>query len=378
MKGVLYLDTLVEKKFKILDERMEAGGFDAFIIYGRGVVTQYGYLYYFANYYPVLRPGFVVKVKGKEPVVFYTTRADRYLASEKGTIKDVRFAGIGDVVDSKNGILGEITSYINKEGARHTGVCGLDSLMTYKEAKYLKENIEGSVVDGTNVIQEMKALKWDEEQEAVRETFRIAEESHAAFEANITPGKPFAEVAAEVDKIARANGAISTLIFLEDGPYFLRKPTLDPLKASGLVTAFTEIVGPNGTWVEKGSLFAVGELTDEEKAVGEACVAAMQAVKELMRPGVKVSELATAISRQSAHLDVNPGIWHGHGVGIDHDIPIIREDSDAVIEPGMVISVHPNISNKDETVGASIADVFLIHEDHAESLSNGNYDITYL
>ncbi|CAM4204414.1 M24 family metallopeptidase [Lacicoccus alkaliphilus] len=372
------MSTLIKDKFDLLDEKMEAGGFDAFIIYGRGVVTQYGYLYYFANYYPVLRPGFVVKVKGEEPIVFYTTRADRYLAKEKGTIKDVRFAGIGDVVDSKNGILGEITSYINEQGAKRTGVCGLETLMTHNEAQFLKDNIEGDVVDGTNVIQEMKALKWEEEQEAVRETFRIAEESHAAFEANIAPGKPFAEVAAEVDKIARANGCISTLIFLEDGPYFLRKPTLDTVGESGLVTAFTEIVGPNGTWVEKGSLFGVGELTEGEKAVGEACVAAMEAVRDTMKPGVKVSELARVISEQSTHLDVNPGIWHGHGVGVDHDIPIIREDSDAVIEPGMVLSVHPNISNKDETVGASIADVFLVHDDHAESLSGGNYDITYL
>ncbi|KIH71403.1 M24 family metallopeptidase [Salinicoccus roseus] len=372
------MDTLTEDKFSLLDEKMEAGGFDAFIIYGRGVVTQYGYLYYFANYYPVLRPGFVVKVRGEAPIVFYTTRADRYLAKQKGTIEDVRFTGIGDVVDSKNGILGEITSYINEHGATRTGVCGLETLMTHSESKFLKDNIGGEVVDGTNVIQKMKALKWDEEQEAVRETFRIAEESHAAFEANIAPGKPFAEVAAEVDKVARANGCISTLIFLEDGPYFLRKPTLDTIGESGLVTAFTEIVGPNGTWVEKGSLFAVGELSDEEKAVGEACVAAMEAVRDAMKPGMKVSELATIIREQSEHLDVNPGIWHGHGVGIDHDIPIIREDSEAVIEPGMVLSVHPNISNVDETVGASIADVFLIHDDHAESLSGGNYDITYL
>ena len=44
----------------------------------------------------------------------------------------------------------------------------------------------------------------------------------------------------------------------------------------------------------------------------------------------------------------------------------------------MVISVHPSFANEDETIGASIADVFLIHEDHAESLSLRSYDITYL
>lgn len=186
------------------------------------------------------------------------------------------------------------------------------------------------------------------------------------------------EIAAEVERVARGHGAISTLMFLENGPYFLRKPTVTPLKESGLFTAYTEIVGPNGYWVEKGGLFALGELTKEEKEIGEACVRAMNAVKETMKPGIRVSEIANLIRSETRHLNVKMGIWHGHGVGIDHDIPIIREEADDIITPGMVLSVHPNISNQAETVGASIADVFLIHETHAESLSQRSYDITYL
>ncbi|EMR06590.1 aminopeptidase [Bhargavaea cecembensis DSE10] len=369
---------VVQKRFDLLEKRMEQENLDAVIVYGRGMVTQYGYLYYFANYYPILRPGFVIKVKGEEPIAFYTTRADYYLAKERGSIEDVRYAGIGDVVDSKNGIMEQISSLLNEKELENIGICGLNSLMSYAEASYFKENLKGNVIDGTNLIQEMKAVKFEEEHEQVRETFEIAELSFAEFEKHIAGGKTPAEIAAEVDKVARAHGSISTLIFLEDGPYFLRKPTLTPLRQSGLLTAFAEIVGPNGSWVEKGGLFALGKLTKEEEEIGNACVAAMYAVKEAIRPGIKVSELARIITEKTEHLNVNPGIWHGHGVGVDHDSPIIREDSDAVIEPGMVISVHPNFSNQEETIGASLADVFLIHEDRAESLSKRSYDITYL
>ena len=104
----------------------------------------------------------------------------------------------------------------------------------------------------------------------------------------------------------------------------------------------------------------------------------MKAVKEAMRPGIKVSEISKIINKQTEHLKVHTGIWHGHGVGIDHDIPVIREDSDDVIGPGMVISVHPSFSNEDETIGASIADVFLIHERSCRITSLRSYDITYL
>lgn len=369
---------IFNQRFQQLEDNMEKGNLDAVIIYGRGIVTQYGYLYYFANYYPVLRPGFVVKVKGENPIVYYTTRADCYLARERGSIEDVRFAGIGDVVDSKNGILEQITSYINSKEAKKVGVCGLHSLMSYNEADYLLNQLNGEVVDSTKLIQDMKALKTEEEKEDARETFNIAELGYAEFEKHIVSGKHPAEIAAEVEQVIRSHGAISTLVFLEDGPYFLRKPTLTPLRNSGLLTAYVEMVGPNGQWVEKGGLFALGQLTKEQEAIGQACVNAMKAVKAAIKPGIKVSDLAKIITKETEHLKVNPGIWHGHGVGIDHDIPIIREDSDAIIEEGMVISVHPNISNDEETVGASLADVFLVHEDHAESLSKGNYDITYL
>lgn len=370
--------SIVQNRFSLLDTKMEAEQLDAMIVYGRGMVTQYGYLYYFANYYPVLRPGFVVKVKGEDPIAYYTTRADYFLAKDRGSIEDVRYVGIGDVVDSKNGVLEQITSFINDKGSKKIGICGLHSLMSFDEADHFKNKLNGEVVDSTSLIQEMKAIKWKEEQESSRETFNLAELSFEAFEKNLAGGKHPAEIAAEVDKIARSHGAISTLIFLEEGPYFLRKPTLTPLSQSGLITAYAEIVGPNGYWVEKGGLFAIGKLTKEQEAIGQACVDAMYAVKEAIKPGIKVSDIANIIKKKTEHLKVNAGIWHGHGVGIDHDSPIIREDSDAVIEPGMVISVHPNFSNQEETIGASIADVFLIHDDHAESLSKLSYDITYL
>lgn len=372
------MTTLNKKKFDLLESKMLEQKLDAIIIYGRGMVTHYGYLYYFANHYPVLRPGFVVVIPGEEPIAIYTTKADQYLAKERGSIEDVRYAGIGDVVDSKNGVLQQIVSLVNEKGVSRIGICGLNTIMSFQEADYLKTNLEGEVVDSTELVQELKSIKHPEEMEELKKTFEIAELSFAEFDKHIEGGKHPAEIAAEVERVARAHGSISTLMFLESGPYFLRKPTLTPLPQRGLLTAYTEIVGPNGYWVELGRLFALGELTSEEEAIGQACVDAMKAVKKTIKPGIRVSELADIIQGSTAHLKVNMGIWHGHGVGIDHDAPIIREDSDTIIKPGMVLSVHPNFSNDEETIGASLADVFLIHEDHAESLSKRDYEITYL
>src|SRR5699024_7294472 len=261
---------IAEGRFNLLEKKMEENNLDAVLVYGRGMVTHYGYFYYFANYYPILRPGFMIKIKGQDPIAFYTTRADYYLAKERGTIDDVRYAGIGDVVDSKNGVLNQISELINESNPENVGICGLDTIMTFNESEHFKETLKGNVTDCTLLIQEMKALKSKDEMDQTRHTFKLAEQSFSTYKQHTAAGENKSAVAAEADKVAREHGSISTLMFVEDGPYFLRKPVPEPLKENGLVTAYVEIVGPNGYWVEKAGLVAIGELSEEEKEIGEA------------------------------------------------------------------------------------------------------------
>ncbi|WP_338472923.1 Xaa-Pro peptidase family protein [Niallia sp. XMNu-256] len=368
---------IMNQRWNRLEKEMEASGLDAVIIYGKGIITQYGNLYYFGGYYPILRHGFVIKIKGQEPIVYYNTRADYYLAKEKGTINDVRYVGTGDVIQAEDPLLVEITQVINETLPKKIGVVGLKESMNIKQYEYLMNHIKGEVVDGTAMIAKIKSVKSPEEIEMIRLSFDLAEKSFAAFEKAIQPGKTCAEIAGEVEKIARGNGAIDTLVFIEEGPYFLRKPTNTTISENALVTCYVELIDENGYWVEKGAIFAVGEISEEMKAHADACVQAMEEVKKVIKPGNTVSDLANAIHQHINHLNVKVGIWHGHGVGVDHDLPVISDNGTDVIEEGMVLSVHPNFANEKEEFGASIADVFIVQENGAESLSKLPY-MTYL
>ena len=53
--------------------------------------------------------------------------------------------------------------------------------MTYDEATYFKEKYKEKVVDSTLMIQKLKSIKTKEEQEEVRVTFNLAEESFKGF-----------------------------------------------------------------------------------------------------------------------------------------------------------------------------------------------------
>jgi len=368
---------IMNQRWKKLENEMEALGLDVVLIYGKGIITQYGNLYYFGGYFPILRHGFVIKIKGQQPIAYYNTRADYYLAKEKGTIKDVRFVGTGDVIQAEDPLLVELANVINAASPKKVSIVGLKENMNIKQYEFLMNHIKGEIVDGTRMMAKIKSYKSPEEMEMVKNSFALAEKSYAAFEEVIQPGKTCAEIAGEIERIARGNGAIDTLIFIEEGPFFLRKPTKKAISENALVTCYVELIDENGYWVEKGGLIAVGNLSNEMKELADACVQAMEEVKKTIKPGITVGEIADAINKQIAHLDVKMGIWHGHGVGVDHDIPVISDNGTDVIEEGMVLSVHPNFANAEEEFGASIADVFIVTKDGAESLSKLPY-LTYL
>ena len=137
---------------------MDDLGLDVVLIYGKGIITQYGNLYYFGGYYPILRHGFVIKIKGQEPIAYYNTRADYYLAKEKGTIEDVRYVGTGDVIQAEDPLLVEIANVINASSPNKVSIVGLKENMNIKQYEYLMNHIKGEIVDGTGMLAKIKTL----------------------------------------------------------------------------------------------------------------------------------------------------------------------------------------------------------------------------
>lgn len=369
---------IMEYRWKKLDQEMLKNGYDVLVVYGKGLITQYGNLFYLGGYYPIARLGFVIYARGRQPIAYYNTRADCYLAKEMGTIEDVRFAGTGDVVNSEKELFHEVCTAVNRFKAKKVGVVGLKSQMSFEQHEFIVDSIEAKVEDATAVMAKIKSIKTELEVDMIRRSFALAEKSFLAFKEGIRPGRSFAEIAGEVERVARGNGALDTIVLLDQGAYYLRKPTRKLLGDTGLVTAYAELIDENGYWVEKGGLFVLGNPPERTMEIANSCVSVMKEVKQTLRAGKTVGEIADVIHKHTDHLHVKMGLWHGHGVGMDHDMPIIADNSNVVLEEGMVISMHPNFSDVDETIGASIGDVFVVSKTGAESLSKIPYDIIYV
>jgi Xaa-Pro aminopeptidase len=343
-------------------EAMEDRRLDGLIVAGRGMITLYGYLEYVTGYTPVVRSGFAVFAQHRAPVLVVSTPADAHLANRAGLV-EARAVGEGDVVGGSDNLSGAIATVLAEHGVvgGTVGVVGLDGIVTVGEHRELAGRLAPvGLVDATALLAEIKTLKDDEDLRGMAAAAAVADAGFRVFQERIRPGATGWELQGEVERAVRALGARDTLLFVSAGPYFLHPPGPERFTEGDLVTAYVELVSATGCWVEKAGTFAVGEVSAERRALADACLGAARDAEELLCVGRQVSQIAEAIEARAAAVGARSGIWHGHGVGIDHDLPVISRGEQRALTAGLVLSVHPNFSDASECFGASAADTYVV------------------
>jgi Xaa-Pro aminopeptidase len=148
------------------------------------------------------------------------------------------------------------------------------------------------------------------------------------------------------------------------------RPDARPFAAGDLVTAYVELTGPTGYWLEHASLVALGGLDDARARLADATLEAAAAAERELRAGNIAGEVAQALDEVVEQHDLRSGIWHGHGVGIDHDSPVITAADTTPLVERMVVAIHPNFSSADESIGGSVADTYIVRDGAPERLSH--------
>jgi len=353
---------------------MDAAGYDALVVAGRGVISQYGYLEYVAGYCPVVRAAYAVLGRNGEVAFVAPTAADAWYARGRAGLEDVRVAGQGDVFSEYDDLTAGVVSALVERGAARgrIGVVGLRHIVPVAEYELLRSRLpEAELVDATALVADVKAVKTEEELGELRRTAAIADAGFDAGLARLRAGATGWEVSAAIEQAARAEGARGEiLVFLSADPYFLARPDERPFAHGDLVTAYVELTGPTGYWLEHASLVALGGLDDHRAALAEATLEAATAAEREVRSGRTAGDVARAIDAIVERLDLRSGIWHGHGVGVDHDAPVITASDPTPLVERMVVSVHPNFSTSDESMGASVADSYVVRDGRSERLSH--------
>lgn len=367
------MSALLERRAAEARQLMEAEGLDALVAASRGHVTQYGDVEFLTAYTPVARMAYAVMTRaGRGPVLIAPTPADRWFAARGGGASEVRVAGGGDLLSALEDLPDAVAAVLREEGIENgrIGVTGMRSLLPVGELESLQRSLpHAELVDAAALMSRLKLLKSDEDMVEVRRTVAIADAGFGAAQLALRAGATDAEVGAAIREEIFARGARDALIFVSAEPYFLSWSQGRRFRDGDLATVYVEVVGPSGYWVEVGGLLALGEPAPEQLRVAEACLEAARRAEAELRPGVPAGKVAEAIDAVASEAGLLSGIWHGHGVGVDHDLPVITAADPLELAPGMVISVHPNFATPDERFGASAVDTYAITAAGAERLS---------
>ncbi len=287
------------------------------------------------------------------------------------------------VVDNKRQAIPAIAGQLQAMGVKKLGFeKQYTSYGTFESWTNAFAGVELVPVGG--MVEKLRMYKDKGELETVREATRIADAAFEHILAFIKPGVREVDVALELEVFMRKQGATSS--------------SFDTIVASGVRGALPHghasdkvIAAGELVTMDYGALYqgycsditrtvAVGEPSDQLKEIYDIVLRAQLAGVTGIRPGMTGKE-ADALTRdiivQAGYGDAY-GHSAGHSFGLEvHEAPNLSMSSDAVLEPGMLVTVEPGIYLSG-IGGVRIEDDVFITETGCEILTKSTKELLIL
>ncbi|MBS4176373.1 M24 family metallopeptidase [Lederbergia citrea] len=247
-----------------------------------------------------------------------------------------------------------------------------------------KEAIEAELVPVSNLMENLRLIKNNQELSIIKEAADIADAAFKHILDYIKPGLTELDVANELEFFMRKSGATSSSfdIIVASGS----RSALPHGVASSKVIEKGDFVTMDYGALHKGYIsditrtIAVGKPSEQLKeiydVVLEAQLRAMDGIKPGMT-GIQADAIARDYITEKGYGDYF-GHSLGHGIGLEvHEGPGLSIRSEAKLEPGMVVTVEPGIYLPG-IGGVRIEDDTLITESGNETLTHSTKDLIIL
>jgi Xaa-Pro aminopeptidase len=334
----------------------------------------------FTGYQPILGNSFcIVSLNERQDVEIRlavpTTEQDLVppgVAVEVKTFTEETLDYISDTTHAVRTILGELlrSAWVNEQslvgyegayapiatGYTQVGVPGpatLDLLRSLLLGDYLR--------DATSLLDELAALKTEEELAAIRRCEAVAHQGFVAARKAIHVGATEAEIAAATTSALlcagyAASGAhhVQPYVHVMAGPRAANAYRAFNLTSNATIAEADTVlvqmeVGVNGYWAELTRTFFAGSLQDEWRKAHEACIAAQDAALKSIRDGASARDVDSVARQVMQRAGFGEAFKHGlgHGFGfqaINHAAsPVLHPASNAVLRSGMVHNMEPAV-----------------------------------
>lgn len=259
-------------------------------------------------------------------------------------------------------------SELRRLGARRVGLVAPASMYhsfgRRLETVLTKSGVE--VVDVTDMVDRIKAIKSDEERQLIRQVAAMQDAVMAQMREFIKPGMKDFEIAAHAQYLGQQLGSEQGIFLCSSAPpgqaasFRPRSMQGRTLQQGDIYSLLIENNGAGGYYTELSRIFVLGKAPQELREAHVQVIEAQRFALSLLKPGAACSEifaqhnawLRTQAMPEERRLSI-------HGMGYDMvERPLIRQDEDMRIEEHMAIVCHPGILN--ERMFVHNTDIYLI------------------
>jgi len=229
-------------------------------------------------------------------------------------------------------------------------------------------------VDVTDMVDQIKAIKSDDELAMIRRTAAVQDAAmEAAFKA-VAPGKRDIEIAAVAEHKCLDLGSEQGLFLCVSHPvgqpaFFANRHVQNRMMREGDVfTLLVESNGPGGFFTELGRTCVLGKASQEMKDELAFLLEARKFTLDLLKPGTvckDVWEPYNAFMRKNGRPEEKRLYCHGQGYDMV-ERPLVRFDEPMTIRKNMNLSCHPTYLT--DKLFNTICDNYLIGERGVERL----------
>jgi Xaa-Pro aminopeptidase len=239
-------------------------------------------------------------------------------------------------------------------GARRVGLVA-PAAMYYSFGARLQQAWKNAhIVDATDFVDHIKAIKSPEEQGLVRQVAAMQDQIMQRVREFIRPGLRDFEIAAYAQYVGQQLGSEQGIFLCSSAPAgraasfrprSMQGRTLEP---GDVYSLLVENNGAGGYYTELSRIFVLGRASQELRDAHVAVLEAQQFALSLLKPGASCREIFVQLNAylrsrglpEERRLSV-------HGMGYDMvERPLIREDEDMTLAEHMVIICHPGILNE--------------------------------
>jgi Xaa-Pro aminopeptidase len=235
--------------------------------------------------------------------------------------------------------------------------------------EYLQKSLpEAAFVEATDLVDQIKAVKSDEEITLIKKTTALQDEAMEYAKKAIRPGRRDFEIIADIVHKVTDLGSEEQLVIGGSGPLGRPVPMQKRHFQNRMVregdqfTLMVEVNGPGGMYAEAGRVYFLGKVPAELYDAYELCKETQRATLRLLRPGADPGEIWRANNQfltKKGQLPETRLFAHGQGYDLV-ERPAIRDDESMKLQARMNITVHPIIGS--DRVWVWVCDNYLITE----------------